>query len=839
MQSRTGHPFTKVDARGKTPESWACIDCGINTAPGMLNRTQIEQAFLNDWSNQGAGQSIDDWSEVYMVNPPIWKAAGMEDMGGCLCIGCLEKRLGRLLTPKDFLRKHPFNSMPGSKRLVVRDYDSRLIDSVPFYYDAAVEKAKAMGSRCLLYTTAGHTPAVPRWRVLLILSKPETRVWMRKKYAARVNGFFGNIFARESFKLSQSYYYGRALDNPDADYRADMIDGKFIDLQDGLYKHEQDGMPKADKANDNEPDWENVGGYHSGRGFDAIMAELGDGPDLNGFHDPLCAAVASYVVTHKDDLDRKLLKNILREKIDAAPKARTRKTADIKRYKGDKFLDALIKSAEGKFASQPRQSNIPAGLRSAYSRDTQELNINHAVLPIGGKTRVVTFGELDEFPDRETIIMTQTLSDFAALMNKYRHPTTVEKKGKTETVYVPLGTYWLQSAGRRQYDGGMAFMPQHDKKQVGNRLNLWNDYGVKPIKPDGKSGEAGCKLFLDFMFKVICGGNEVHFDYLKKREAWIFQKRQRSEIAVGLHTEEEGVGKTFYESKMGHLLGNHAMHVTNPKHVIGAFNPHLETLLRLTADEALFVGNHEHRNALFGLITDPKLNIEPKGCGVYTANNFLNISVLSNSKHFVPISGTARRFFIPTLSADHKQDYTYFKAIDDQLCNEGGFAALLYYFLNEVDLTDFNVRDVPKTAGLAEQAALGRRGLEGLVEEVCSYGRVPCEHWKWLGCTYTSGREYGKGFFVFIDNHRDKELSQLGAHKIIKRLVKEWDCKATGVQREPKPCNTDTRISGLQWPRLQELRAKFEQRFGKQNWMHPDVTEWSVSGKSPQPYDLL
>jgi hypothetical protein len=466
--------------------------------------------------------------------------------------------------------------------------------------------------------------------------------------------------------------------------------------------------------------------------------------------------------------------------------------------------------------------------------DINRLNRTYAVLPIGGKTRVVKFGELEEFPGRETIVMTQTLGDFAALMNRYRHQY-INEKGEEKNI--PMGSYWLNSNHRRQYDGGMAFMPMHNKPVVRKRLNLWRGYGVKPIKPEGKSGAAGCNLFLDFMLKVICGGNESHFDYLRKREATILQKRIRSEIALGLHTEEEGVGKGFYEYVMGHLLGNHAMIVSNPKHVIGAFNPHLETLLRLTADEALFVGNHEHRNALFNLITEPTLTIEPKGCGVYTASNYLNSTVISNSKHFVPISGTARRFFIPTLSPEHMQDFAYFAAIEHQLRSEGGFEALLYYFLEEVDLTDFNVRDVPKTAGLAEQAALGRRGVDGLVEEVCSVGRVPCEHWKWPGYTYTSGREYGKGFFVFIDNHRDKDLSQLGAHKIIKRLVREWDCKAMGVQREPH--DSKIRISGLQWPTLQELRDKFEKRFGKQDWLHPGVTAWLVSGEQPQPYDLF
>jgi hypothetical protein len=107
------------------------------------------------------------------------------------------------------------------------------------------------------------------------------------------------------------------------------------------------------------------------------------------------------------------------------------------------------------------------------------------------------------------------------------------------------------------------------------------------------------------------------------------------------------------------LLGSHAMQVTNPKHVIGAFNPHQQTLLRLTADEALFVGNHEHRNALFAMVTEPKLTIEPKGCGVYQVNNFLNISMLSNADHFLPVSDSARRFFVPIVSAARKRDVVW------------------------------------------------------------------------------------------------------------------------------------------------------------------------------------
>jgi hypothetical protein len=70
----------------------------------------------------GAGitQTFDEETEVYTVRPFIWKKAGMKPFDGCLCIGCLEKRLGRRLKPKDFLRNDPFGDVPGTPRLMSR-----------------------------------------------------------------------------------------------------------------------------------------------------------------------------------------------------------------------------------------------------------------------------------------------------------------------------------------------------------------------------------------------------------------------------------------------------------------------------------------------------------------------------------------------------------------------------------------------------------------------------------------------------------------------------------------------------------------------------------------------
>jgi hypothetical protein len=107
-----------VEGGGDIPESWNCVDCGVNTAPGCLARPEVKkgiEALGHRWS---CVQVIDDRTEMYTVRAAVWERAG--NVGGCLCIGCLEKRLGRKLRPKDFDRADAFSRFPGTPRLLDR-----------------------------------------------------------------------------------------------------------------------------------------------------------------------------------------------------------------------------------------------------------------------------------------------------------------------------------------------------------------------------------------------------------------------------------------------------------------------------------------------------------------------------------------------------------------------------------------------------------------------------------------------------------------------------------------------------------------------------------------------
>jgi hypothetical protein len=728
-------------------------------------------------------------------------------------------RFGGKVSPKGSLR-HDKNVIGFDA--IELDYDKMVMS-----FDEAITTLRAMNVRALVYTTPTHTNKAPRLRVLLPVSRHDYPLDTRVKLVARVNGRFGgDTFAAESFTLSQGYYYGLALDNPAPDHRCEIIDGRFVDLCDELLKFQEAGVktkkktqkPKAEPKAEDSKTKKTKGDAGSTRDakFEEHLQSMGDGEGLLGFNNPLIAATSSYAYHHGNAFDREALKARLREAINAAPKGAARKVSDIERYLSDEYLDDAIASGIEKFGTE--------------QNDVERLNRVHAILPIGDKTRVVTFGELPAFPGRETIVMTQTITDFRSLQNKYRHHYH-DKEGMPQSQ--PMGNHWINSTERRQYDGGMAFMPRQDGDS-GNRLNLWHGFGVKAIKPALMSGAAGCQKFLDFMLNVICSGNTEHFDYLHRREALILQKRIRSEVALGLRTIQEGCGKGFYEKHMRHLLGNHAMQATNPEHIIGKFNPHLETLLRLTADEALFVGNHKHRNSLFNLITEADLTIEPKNCGVYQADSFLNLSILSNSDHFLPVSDTSRRFFIPTVSTAHMRDTAYFADIEKQLL-EGGYEALLYYFLNEVDLKDFNVRLVPQTEGLKEQRDMSLEPHDmwwvELLESGILTGSDPDEPNCAVSNAYQrkirSEVEYGDKTVTQIRHVAQRGLFDQA--KQIEPKLRNCSDHALGSYLTKMGCDNTRRVlrrRGWTFPGLLKCRGEWEQRFPSWKWVNTRITAW-------------
>jgi hypothetical protein len=196
-----------------------------------INTHQVSVTFIND---QSGTAMVAQFATLPALRDHILETAGATKAALPWLKGA---RFGEKRTKKEGGSLRHDDNVLGFD-FIELDYDQGIMS-----FDEAVATLKAMNVRALIYTTPSHTVATPRFRLLLPVSHGNYQLANRAKYCARINGRFNNIFARESFTLSQGYYYGKALDNAASDHRCEVIDGRFIDLCDDLYKYQATGFP--------------------------------------------------------------------------------------------------------------------------------------------------------------------------------------------------------------------------------------------------------------------------------------------------------------------------------------------------------------------------------------------------------------------------------------------------------------------------------------------------------------------------------------------------------------------------------------------------------------------
>jgi hypothetical protein len=209
---------------------------------------------------------------------------------------------------------------------VEADYDGERIS-----LDEAVETAEKAALRCIIYTSPSHSEARPRWRLLCPAERefqPKERGWL----LGRVHGLYGRIFARESWTLSQAYYYGSVANNPA--HRVELIDGCCIDQLDELDEIAL-GPPGVASGE--------IGEAGSDGRVDAeLIRRIVTG---DGYHPEMCALAARYVGR---GLRAAPVADILRGIMLAWPEA----DRDARWHERFKSINSIVNSAAAKFAKR-------------------------------------------------------------------------------------------------------------------------------------------------------------------------------------------------------------------------------------------------------------------------------------------------------------------------------------------------------------------------------------------------------------------------------------------------------------------------------------------------------
>ncbi len=412
------------------------------------------------------------------------------------------------------------------------------------------------------------------------------------------------------------------------------------------------------------------------------------------------------------------------------------------------------------------------------------VNQDHFVVSVGGDVMV----GCESFDHSMGIHRVELISQ-AAFTLKFKNVAVKISDENENTRSVTLGQAWLVSPNRRQYLNGMATLPGGETPD--GVFNLYRGLGIDPISGD-------VEPILRHIKTVLCAGNSGLAGYLIR---WLARAVQHpelpAEVAIVLRGKK-GAGKGALWKLLKLIFGAHGMQVAHGRHLVGNFNAHLQSVLLLWADEALFAGDPSTRGALKALITEPTIIIERKGVDAVQARNMLKIIMASNEDWVVDATEDERRYFVLNVSDIKCGDIEYFEQLHRWI-DAGGAAAFLDYLL-KLDIADFNIRKVPATAALDQQKLLSLEPLEAWLYLRLAEGRVLKTDSEWRSKQLRDGvcsdfEEYARA--------RGKRYTRTDSTTVGKRL------------RELLPSLRNGRESGgtrrYQWvfPSLEDARCEF------------------------------
>lgn len=390
----------------------------------------------------------------------------------------------------------------------------------------------------------------------------------------------------------------------------------------------------------------------------------------------------------------------------------------------DETIAGIIMNRDNKISASVLDKPRPGRYAAKQIQDAKEevedpmlrmLNSKHAVIEdIGGKCKIIS--ETYDYALKRARVSYQGFPDFKYRYCNKKVQIAADKEGNP--IMKESGDWWIKHPQRRQYES-IVFSPGRDIPQA---YNLWQGFACEAIPGD-------CDLFLNHILHNICLDNKSYYTYLVSWMARCVQQPDcPGEVAVVLRGEM-GTGKGVFAKGFGSLFGRHFLQVSDPKHLIGSFNSHLRDCVVLFGDEAFYAGDKKHESVLKALVTEENLTIEAKGIDVVASANYTHIILASNSAWVVPAGSNERRFFALDVSEEKMQDKIYFAAIRKQM-NSGGREALLHYLLS-YDITDFEVREVPKTDALQDQKVLSMLPEEMWWYEKLEEGRLLKSHDIW------------------------------------------------------------------------------------------------------------
>jgi len=361
-----------------------------------------------------------------------------------------------------------------------------------------------------------------------------------------------------------------------------------------------------------------------------------------------------------------------------------------------------------------------------------------------------------------------------------------------------LADAWLSHAARRQY-AGLVFAP--GEALPADVLNLWQGFAVEPLAGD-------VAPWLEVLAALV--PDDADRRYVLRWLAWKVQNPGGVPDTLLIFKGAKGTGKNSLFDPLILLFGRHAMLADDPELIAGRFTWHLMSLAFAVLDEAVFIQDPRQADRIKARVTAKTMHYEQKGMDPVQGVNRCAYVMLTNHEYVWQATNDERRAVVLQVGEVLRGNLEFWGRY--HAWAEGSGPAALLHYLQGVDLTGFNPRQIPKGEALRLQ-----------VEQTVL--RTPAAAW-WHQCLSEGAIRWRDGMdrVTYLKDEGETEIDRAAlrlsyeqsaagrtrAHTewpTIARKLNEW----AGVEGVRKVrARTD---GGREWrdvfPALSELRAAF------------------------------
>ncbi len=258
-----------------------------------------------------------------------------------------------------------------------------------------------------------------------------------------------------------------------------------------------------------------------------------------------------------------------------------------------------------------------------------------------------------------------------------------------------LADAWLSHAARRQY-AGLVFAP--GEALPADVLNLWQGFAVEPLAGD-------VAPWLEVLAALV--PDDAERRYVLRWLAWKVQNPGGVPDTLLIFKGAKGTGKNSLFDPLILLFGRHAMLADDPELIAGRFTWHLMSLAFAVLDEAVFIQDPRQADRIKARVTAKTMHYEQKGMDPVQGVNRCAYVMLTNHEYVWQATNDERRAVVLQVGEALRGNLEFWGRY--HAWAEGPGPAALLHYLQGVDLTGFNPRQIPKGEALrlqVEQTAL-------------------------------------------------------------------------------------------------------------------------------------